>query len=153
MKSRLKKARQHATFVHSGINSCWSSSCMSLSSVCKSINTSHSLFSWGAINSSLFSPQAILYHKVIRRETCNLRVSFKNADLVAAAHPLSALFGSRSSQRVFRTVFAITLCLSHEACVYSNINPMWKLQTKCKQFCSKVESGKKLSLSICKRLL
>jgi len=114
------------------------------------VSTHHILFPWGAINSSLFSTLAIFfYHTVIISwETCNLggflqqcRFGFSR---VAASHPLSALFGSRGEQNPFEKVFAITLCLSHEACVYTNINPMWKPQTKCKQFCSKVKRKKAL---------
>ncbi len=154
LKSPLKKACQHSV-AHASLR-CTSPLC--LSNVCSGTNTSHYLYFPGChkqLPVYYFMCKVILYHKVIKGETCNLGLSFKNADLAPAElQPLILSVLARGVHKAFfGTVFAITLCLSREACVYANINPMWKPQSKCKHFGDKVENGKKLSLSICMRLL
>lgn len=84
--------------------------------MCAGVLTHHILcISLGAINSSLFSPQLILYHKVIKGETCNLGLSFKNADLAPAElQPLilSLLFWPEEFTKPFSEQYLQSLCVS-----------------------------------------
>lgn len=84
--------------------------------MCAGVLTHHILcISLGAINNSLFSPQFILYHKVIKVETCNLGLSFKNADLAPAElQPLilSLLFWPEEFTKPFSEQYLQSLCVS-----------------------------------------
>lgn len=84
--------------------------------MCAGVLTHHILcISLGAINSSLFSPQIILYHIVIKGETCNLGLSFKNADLAPAElQPLilSLLFWPEEFTKPFSEQYLQSLCVS-----------------------------------------
>lgn len=144
----MKKARQHATVAHTGVSSHWSTSLHESIQWVKSYQHITFCFPGGPSTAPSFHHRLFFIIKLSNHGRPVIWGGFFQqcrfgSSRVAATHPLSALFGSRSSQNPFKTVFAITLCLSHEACVYTNINPMWKPQTKCKQFCSNVESGKK----------
>lgn len=106
LKSPLKKACQHSV-AHASLR--FTSPCAY--PMCVRVLTHHIVcISLGAINSSLFSPQVILYHKVIKGETCNLGLSFKNAELQPLI--LSLLFWPEEFTKPFSEQYLQSLCVS-----------------------------------------